>query len=75
MFLSHFYLILITIPTRVTQSSATLLDNIYTTDPMSGPKGVLTSDFSLYVQMSQYPALIKKSLIYLQTHPILHRIV
>ena len=46
MFLSHYYLKLITIPTRVTQSSATLLDNIYTTDPMSGQNGVLTSDFS-----------------------------
>ena len=46
MFLSHYYLKLITIPTRVTQSSATLLDNIYTTDPMNGQNGVLTSDFS-----------------------------
>ena len=46
MFLSHYYLKLITIPTRVTQSSATLLDNIYTTGPMSGQNGVLTSDFS-----------------------------
>ena len=46
MFLSHYYLKLITIPTRVTQTSATLLDNIYTTDPMSGQNGVLTSDFS-----------------------------
>ena len=46
MFLLHYYLKLITIPTRVTQSSTTLLDNIYTTDPMSGKNGVLTSDFS-----------------------------
>ena len=46
MFLSHYYLKLITIPTRVTQSSATLLDNNYTIDPMSGQNGVLTSDFS-----------------------------
>ena len=46
MFLSHYYLKLITIPTRVRQSSATLLDNIYTTDPMSGQNGVLTSEFS-----------------------------
>ena len=36
----------IDIPTRVTQSSTTLLDNIYTIDPMSGQNGVLTSDFS-----------------------------
>ena len=46
MFLSQYHLKLITIPTRVTQSSATLLDNIYTTDPMSGQNGVLMSDFS-----------------------------
>ena len=46
MFLSHSYLKLITIPTRVTQSNATLLDNIYTTNLMSGKNGVLTSDFS-----------------------------
>ena len=46
MFLSHYYLKLITIPTRVTQISATLLSNIYTTDLMSGQNGVFTSDFS-----------------------------
>ena len=46
MLLSHYYLKLITIPTRITQSRATLLDIIYTTDPMSGQNGVLTSDFS-----------------------------
>ena len=46
MFLSHFYLKLIIISTRVTQRSATLLDNIYTTDLISGHNYVLTSDFN-----------------------------
>ena len=44
MFLSHYYLKLITIPTRVTQSSASLLDNVYTTDPMSGQNGQWRSE-------------------------------
>ena len=46
MFLSHYYLKLINIPTRVTKTSENLLDNIYTNDPMSGTNGVLMSDFS-----------------------------
>ena len=52
MFLSHYILKLITIPTRVTQSSATLLDNIYTTDPMSGQNGVFTYHFSDHFSIS-----------------------
>ena len=33
MLLSHYYLKLISIPTRITQNNASLLDNIYATDP------------------------------------------
>ena len=46
MFLSHYYLKLINIPTRITQNNASLLDNIYATDPQIGNNGVLTSDIS-----------------------------
>ena len=46
MFLSHYYLKLINIPTRITQNNASLLDNIYATDPQVGNNGVLTSDIS-----------------------------
>ena len=37
---------LVNIPTRITQNNASLLDNIYTTDPQIGNNGVLTSDIS-----------------------------
>ena len=37
---------LINIPTRITQNNASLLDNIYATDPQVGNNGVLTSDIS-----------------------------
>ena len=44
MFLSHYYLKLINIPTRITQNNASLLDNIYVIDPQIRYNGVLTSD-------------------------------
>ena len=46
MFLSHYSLKLINIPTRITQNNASLLDNIYATDSQIGNNGVLTSDIS-----------------------------
>ena len=46
MLLSHYYLKLIDILTRITQNNASLLDNIYATDPQIGNNGVLTSDIS-----------------------------
>ena len=46
MFLSHYCLKLINIPTRITQNNASLLDNIYATDSQIGNNGVLTSDIS-----------------------------
>ena len=48
MFLLHYSLKLINIPTRITQNNASLLDNIYATDPQIGNNGVLTSDISDY---------------------------
>ena len=46
MFLSYYYLKLINISTRITQNNASLLDNMYATDPQIGNNGVLTSDIS-----------------------------
>ena len=46
MLLSYYSLKLINISTRITQNNASLLDNMYATDPQIGNNGVLTSDIS-----------------------------
>ena len=45
-FLSHYYKKLINIPTRVAGNSQSLLDNLYTNDPLSDKSGVLMTDIT-----------------------------
>ena len=46
-FLSHYYKKLSNIPIRVAGNTQSLLDNLYTNDPLSDNSGVLMTDISM----------------------------
>ena len=45
-FLAHYYKKLINIPTRVAGNTQSLLDNLYTNDPLSDNSGALMTDIT-----------------------------
>ena len=66
-FLSHYYKKLIHIPTRVAGNTQSLLENLYTNDPLSDNSGVLTlsdpgyfrQNFSKFRDFDHFTAISK----------------